>query len=262
MKSWQIFLLLIGSFATLGLIGIAVLSVVGFFEPAALTAAPPPAPPVEKEIPTSALIVLATGPGATSTVAPTAAFVTALPVDTFTPYPTNTGIPSLTPIQLGLPNPSQETISFDCIPDQSPQKGIVSNVIDGENIEVVLNGKAYPVHYVGIEAPETAPYKDLAAQMNRGLVLGQSVELYVDRTNKDPDGNLLRYVLAGKIFVNYQLVRRGVVQTKKTPPDISCSLLLEQAQTDAKNARLGIWKTPETPTLSTLSIQPASTNTP
>jgi endonuclease YncB( thermonuclease family) len=262
MKFWQIFLLLVGGLATLGLIGIAALYVFGIIEPFTPTTPPAAAPQTAKELPTSVLNILATGSAATSTLAPTAESVTSLPINTFTAFPTGTSVPSLTPIQPGLPNPSQEFVSFSCITDQSPQKGIVSDVLDGDKIEVVLNGKAYPVRYIGISVPESAPYKDLSTQMNRSLVLGQTVALYVDKTDKDPEGNLPRYVLSGNIFVNYQLIRRGVVQTNKIPPDVSCSTLFEQAQTDAKTARLGIWKTSQSPTPPASITQPESTSYP
>ncbi|GAG80741.1 unnamed protein product, partial [marine sediment metagenome] len=83
-------------------------------------------------------------------------------------------------------------------------------VIDGDTIEVDLNGKVYKVRYIGINSPEyDQPFGNEATQANSSLVSGKNVILEKDVSGTDKYGRPLRYVYVGYLFVNSHLVKFG-----------------------------------------------------
>ena len=71
----------------------------------------------------------------------------------------------------------------------------VTRVIDGETIEVTINGAPFTVRYLGIDAPNASEcYTGQARTANFNLVNGKRVVLEKDATNADAEGRLLRYV--------------------------------------------------------------------
>lgn len=98
--------------------------------------------------------------------------------------------------------------------------GTVTNVIDGDTIDVNLNGQVVRVRYIGVNTPERdeSCYQD-ATQANRNLVQGKTVTLVTDTSNTDPYDRLLRYVYADGVFVNEQLVRDGYAEAVLYRPD-------------------------------------------
>ncbi len=246
MKTWQIVLLIIGGFATICLLAIAAAVVLGFFQlskpsqpsPVAAAASPIPAPTLKPVLPPAATH----DPGPTVTPPPTSI------LPTFTQIPPTTAFPSLTPIIQSEVITGSNIVSAECIPQQTPQVGVVANVIDAENIEVVISGNLFPVKYIGIDAPQDEPYTDRAVQLNRTLVFGQTVSLYLDQTDKDPNGKLLRYVMVRNQFVNGKMIVEGLAQSHKIPPDTSCAVYFDSLQEAAQLARVGMWTSSITPT--------------
>lgn len=97
----------------------------------------------------------------------------------------------------------------------------VTRVIDGDTIEVNLEGLIYRVRYIGIDAPEIGePCADEATEANRQLVEGKTVWLEKDISETDKYGRLLRYVYVDDIFVNEELVRLGLALPSSYPPDV------------------------------------------
>ena len=122
----------------------------------------------------------------------------------------------------------------------------VTRVIDGDTIEVDLNGKAYKVRYIGINSPEyDQPYGDKATQANSSLVFGKTVILEKDVSKTDKYGRLLRYVYVGDLFVNAHLVKFGWAQAATYPPDVKYSDLFVSLEREARENNLGCWAIPE-----------------
>lgn len=97
----------------------------------------------------------------------------------------------------------------------------VTRVIDGDTIEVNLEGLIYRVRYIGIDTPEIGePCADEATEANRQLVEGKTVWLEKDISETDKYGRLLRYVYVDDIFVNEELVRLGLALPSSYPPDV------------------------------------------
>ena len=102
-----------------------------------------------------------------------------------------------------------------CIQPGSPrQTARVIRVIDGDTIDVSIRGLVFRIRYLGIDTPETPDdrFGPEATVRNRELVGGQMVTLVRDPNDEDFDihGRMLRYIIAGKIFVNLELVREGL----------------------------------------------------
>lgn len=96
----------------------------------------------------------------------------------------------------------------------------VSRVIDGDTIDVLLNGTVQRVRYIGMNTPERDEVCYAAAtQANAGLVEGKTVRLVKDRSETDIYDRLLRYVYAGDVFVNARLVEEGYAEAVSYPPD-------------------------------------------
>lgn len=159
--------------------------------------------------------------------------------------PTDTTLPSLEPTSI----PSRPTAS-------------VVNVIDGDTIDILIDGQVWRVRYIGIDSPESGqPNSDFAMNANLALVEGQTVSLEQDVSITDRFGRLLLYVyLADGTFVNSELVRLGAATAKAYPPDTRYQALFAEKQADAENAGVGIWSI-STP-LPTDTSTPTSTSMP
>ena len=109
----------------------------------------------------------------------TASTATPGPLDSPTPL---LQTPTPTPPPFIHPNP------------QSLEQATVENVIDGDTIDVLIDGELQRVRYYGIDAPEEGDncYEE-ATERNRELV-GTTVRLEPDARNEDKYGRLLRYV--------------------------------------------------------------------
>jgi endonuclease YncB( thermonuclease family) len=119
----------------------------------------------------------------------------------------------------------------------------VISVIDGDTIEVSIDGESTRLQYIGIDAPERdEPLGAEAAAANEQLVAGQTVSLEKDMSETDVYDRLLRYVyLADGTFVNAELVRLGWAIAKAYPPDIKYQDLLAGLEQEAREAQIGRW---------------------
>jgi len=118
----------------------------------------------------------------------------------------------------------------------------VSYVVDGDTIDVDLNGQTYRVRYIGINTPERDQpcYKEATAA-NINLVWQQTVTLVRDVSETDPYGRLLRYIYVGETFVNAELVRQGWAEARDYPPDSAQAFTLDGLEADAAASGLGCW---------------------
>jgi endonuclease YncB( thermonuclease family) len=166
------------------------------------------------------------------------------------PPATDTPPPSATQPPAGTPAPvSQRT------------EAQVIRVVDGDTIEVSMDGQAFTVRYIGSDTPETVhPEKPVewmgpeASAANKELVGGKVVYLEKDISEIDHYDRLLRYVfLADGTFVNAELVRLGYAQVSTYPPDVKYQDLLVQMQQEARDHERGLWGLTPTPVLPTAS---------
>jgi endonuclease YncB( thermonuclease family) len=119
-------------------------------------------------------------------------------------------------------------------------RATVVRVIDGDTIDVRINGQEDRVRYVGVNTPERdeACYAEATAA-NRALVEGREVILVRDTSDRDRFDRLLRYIYVGNVFVNAALVEQGWAEAVLYQPDdreYSRFLALER---EAANNRRG-----------------------
>lgn len=121
----------------------------------------------------------------------------------------------------------------------------VARVIDGDTIEIEGGER---VRYIGIDTPEMASEgkpeecgAEKALEKNRELVVGKTVELSKDVSERDKYGRLLRYVWVDGILVNTQLVRLGLAKTTSFPPDVRFLEEITTAQKEAQKNKAGLW---------------------
>ena len=135
----------------------------------------------------------------------------------------------------------------------------VINVIDGDTIDVLIDGEEYRVRYVGVDTPERdEPFYREATSANRRMVEGETVTLVIDVSETDRFGRLLRYVyLDDGTFVNAELIADGYARLVTFPPDVSNADFFASLQRDARQAGRGLWSVNEI----TNSDAPAGCNT-
>jgi len=138
------------------------------------------------------------------------------------------------------------TLATGCVAPTAP---LVTRVIDGDTIEVDIDGTIYKVRYLGIdtpelddERPEFCALAQEATRYNRQLVDGKTVRLEKDISETDRYGRLLRYVYVDDIFVNAELVEQGLAWAEAYEPDIKYQDILKELETEAEQAGRGLWR--------------------
>jgi micrococcal nuclease len=129
-----------------------------------------------------------------------------------------------------------------------PLTGRVTQIVDGDTIDVELQGRRERVRYIGIDTPETKhpsrgvdPYGPEAAEANRRLVGERIVRLEFDVQPRDQYGRLLAYVYVGEVMVNAELVRQGYALLSTYPPNVKHEALFVRLQREAREAKRGLW---------------------
>lgn len=123
----------------------------------------------------------------------------------------------------------------------------VVRVIDGDTIDVLLDGVERRVRYIGIDTPEPyhegAPecFSTEASAYNAQLVEGQVVRLEADAENIDRYDRLLRYVYVGDVFVNEKLVQDGYATILPIAPNTKYADRLARSENSAKLDGVGLW---------------------
>jgi micrococcal nuclease len=131
----------------------------------------------------------------------------------------------------------------------------VVRVIDGDTVEVTIDGTEEDVRYIGIDTPETVKpgspvecYGPQASAANHRLVEGRTVRLVFDAERRDPYDRLLAYVYTGgrgqpgnPRFVNAALVRHGYARTLQIAPNTDHARQLRRLQAQAGRDGRGLW---------------------
>jgi micrococcal nuclease len=200
-------------------------------------------------------------PSAPTLVPTSSSTPTHTPTITFTPTLTNTptlvftltitSTPTITPTPTVTftPLPTLPTNINSCIPTTTKREiGSVVGIVDGDTIDVKINNQVYRVRYIGIDTPERNEiFYSQATQFNQILVFNKTVTLVKDVSETDQFNRLLRYVIVGDIFVNYELANEGYAVSSTYPPDIACSTEFSSAERKAQIAEVGFWKPTATP---------------
>jgi micrococcal nuclease len=124
----------------------------------------------------------------------------------------------------------------------------VTRVVDGDTVEVELDGREEDVRYIGVDTPETVKpdtpvqcFGPQASAFNHRLVEGRRVRLVFGAERRDVYGRLLAYVYLGGRFVNAELVRRGLARTLTIPPNDRFAGELKRLEIAAARSGRGLW---------------------
>lgn len=220
---------LLASLITIGIVGLT-LSVFGIGSAgSSIVSSIPTATPTATNTPT---------PTSTSTATPTNTATA-----TFTPTITTTATITLTPTITFTPTITLPVTArgIECIPQKNERvEARVVRITDGDTIVVNISGKEFKLRYIGVDSPEGTS-GSRSTELNRELVEGKTVTLVKDNNEVDTYGRLLRYVIVGNIFVNHELIRKGLAYAGSWPPDTSCDVVFAEAQSTARANKLGLW---------------------
>ncbi len=121
-------------------------------------------------------------------------------------------------------------------------------VINGDTIEVEIDGAKMTVGYIGVEAPifedriqGTKPFGKEAYERNRELVEGKTVFLEKDLMQIDNQGRLLRYVYNDDTMVNALLIREGLVKASRRLVPVKYAEVIYEIELKAMFDRNGGW---------------------
>jgi micrococcal nuclease len=124
----------------------------------------------------------------------------------------------------------------------------VLRAVDGDTIEVRLDGHREDVRYIGVDTPETVKpdtpvqcFGPQAHRFNSRLLTHRRVRLVFGEERRDVYGRLLAYVYLGPRFVNAELARRGFARTLTIPPNDRFARRFKRLQTGAARAGKGLW---------------------
>lgn len=170
------------------------------------------------------------------------------PIPTATPAPADT--PTTAPTAAPTPAPSPTPVPSTPAPAQPsanvPAGAIaaqLARVVDGDTIDVVIDGQPATVRYIGIDTPEQGDLGYRAATDANAALLGAgTLYLVADTSDKDRYDRLLRYVYTEDgAMVNREMVAQGWAQPVEYPPDTRFATEFRQAASEAAQAGVGFW---------------------
>ncbi len=136
-------------------------------------------------------------------------------------------------------------------PGEVEANAVVEFVIDGDTVDVVIEGRSVRVRLIGIDTPETkkpeTPVEcfgpEATAFTTQLLPVGTSIRIERDVVGRDDFGRLLGYVYRADdgIFVNYEVMRQGFGQPLSIPPNDTFAELFADAARAAEADDAGLW---------------------
>jgi micrococcal nuclease len=128
------------------------------------------------------------------------------------------------------------------------EPAIVTRVIDGDTIEVDLDGEILDVRLIGIDMPETVDpsepvgcYGPAGSHFTTKMLEGQEVGIEFDVERLDRYGRTLAYLWLGDELFNEVLVSRGFAQVGTYPPNVKYVDVFVKAQREARSLGRGLW---------------------
>ena len=149
--------------------------------------------------------------------------------------------PPRTPAPTGTPAPRQPPAG---------KAARVVQVIDGDTVDVVVDGVEHTVRLLGIDPPELddtggqAALAEQAREALAALVGDGAVILIADGEPLDDTGRLLRHVMRADVVLSVELARQGWVRSREYAPSALFRDAIAEAQQEARAAARGRWAPP------------------
>ncbi len=147
--------------------------------------------------------------------------------------------------------PSDASLRTEVISSPPGVQALVHRVIDGDTLEVILDGKKQKIRMIGVNTPETVdPRRPVqcfgkeASNYAKQLLTNQTVFLESDPSQGSTDKyhRLLRYVwLDAKTNVNEQLIADGYAYEYTYATPYKYQSIFKAAQQEAQNTARGLW---------------------
>lgn len=125
----------------------------------------------------------------------------------------------------------------------------VVRVLDGDTVEILLNGQQDKVRLLRINTPEMTDRRpqvlalaQAAKHVLESLVLDKPVSLTYDVVRRDKYRRLLAHLyLDDGTWINREMVRLGYAQIMTIPPNVKYTAEIREAQQEAKDKKRGLW---------------------
>jgi len=162
-------------------------------------------------------------------------------------------------------------------PKTNKQEAKVTRVIDGDTIEVSLNGKTETIRFIGINTPETVDPRKLvecfgerASAVAKENLSGETVWIEADPTQGERDkyNRLLRFVWTDDATVDFGkvMIATGFAYEYTYNTPYKYQAVYKQAQKEAEQGKKGLWADNACPVATTkptvVPTQSTSTNQP
>ena len=128
----------------------------------------------------------------------------------------------------------------------------IAHVIDGDTVDIDINGRTERVRLIGVDTPETKhPTKPIecfgpeaSAYLTQLLPKGTAVRIERDVEARDRYGRMLLYLYLGSnnLFINLDLVARGYGTPMSIEPNTFHRNDFVRAAAQAEAANVGLWK--------------------
>jgi len=127
---------------------------------------------------------------------------------------------------------------------------VIDHVVDGDTVDVRIDGRTERVRLIGINTPETKDPRrpvecygpEASALTTLLLPGGTAVRLERDAEARDDYGRLLAYVRRSDgLFVNLELARQGAAVVLSIRPNTAYAAVIGSAADEARRARRGLW---------------------
>ena len=137
-----------------------------------------------------------------------------------------------------------------------PGAGTVEFVVDGDTVDLIIEGEEERVRLIGIDTPESVSrdtpvqcYGAEASAALKGLLpVGSTVRIERDAEIRDRFGRILLYLYRddqaspdGELFVNEWLVANGFADTLFFEPNTTYRSTFTSLRNSARDAGLGLW---------------------
>ena len=127
---------------------------------------------------------------------------------------------------------------------------VIAHVVDGDTVDVRIDGRGERVRLIGINTPETKDPRrpvecygqEASALTTLLLPAGTGVRLERDVEARDDYGRLLAYVRRSDgLFVNLELARQGAAVVLSIRPNTAFAAVIAAAADEARRAGRGLW---------------------
>ncbi|MDZ5782145.1 thermonuclease family protein [Marinococcus luteus] len=132
--------------------------------------------------------------------------------------------------------------------DAEDTNATVTNIVDGDTIDVDYEGGEERIRLILVDTPETKhpqmdvqPFGPEATEFTTSVLEGEDVRLELGVEERDYYGRLLAYVFVDGENFNQQLIEEGLARVAVYPPNTEYLDEFEAAEEEARSAGIGIW---------------------